>query len=109
MPLMGALSNHADSLSRLGDLRQRLLIAARHEPKGVQKRKPRNGEIRDAIVKALAESAPEGLPTKEIIWAAESVLGKPVSRDTVDSCLSVWARGSRPLFVRVGPGRYRLA
>lgn len=109
MPLTGALSNHVDKLSRLGELKQRLLKQAKEDPRSALKPKPKAGEIRDCIVNALTESSPEPMTTKAIIAYAERLLGKPVSRDTVDSFLSVSSRKSRPLFVRVEPGRYRLA
>jgi hypothetical protein len=40
--------------------------------------------------------------------AVERLLNNPVSRDTVNSCLSVGARGKDALFERLGRGRYRL-
>ena len=40
--------------------------------------------------------------------AVEVLLGRPVSRDSINGCLSTGARGIRPDFQRVGPGRYQL-
>jgi len=44
----------------------------------------------------------------EAEMAVEALLGRPASRDSVNSCLSTGARGVRPSFGRVAPGRYRL-
>lgn len=41
----------------------------------------------------------------EVHTTVEGLLGYPVSRDSVNSCLSTGARGARPNFERVGPGR----
>jgi len=109
MPLLGALSNHADKLSRLRNLKRVLMKEAAKRPKPATSVKPRLGEIRDAIIETLEAGAPEAIPIGEILAVAERRLGKRLSRDTVNSCLSVGAKGSHPQFVRVRAGWYRLA
>jgi len=66
-----------------------------------------NGVVQRALIKAFA--VPEGpMGVCEAQAAVEALLGHRVSRDSVNSCLSTNARGVRPLFKRVSPGRYRL-
>jgi len=109
MPLIGALFNHDERLSRLLDLKRRLLQQAAKHPRPATKTKPRTGEIRDAIVAVLTKNSPTPMSVKEILYSAEDLLGKRVSRDTVNSFLAVNAKGTKPLFVRAKAGRYRLA
>jgi len=45
----------------------------------------------------------------EIRAAVEDLLGHPVSRDSVSSCLAAGARRKEPLFARVTRGQYVLA
>jgi len=44
----------------------------------------------------------------EVHTTVERLLGCPVSRDSVNSCLSTGARGARPNFQRLELGRYKL-
>jgi hypothetical protein len=48
------------------------------------------------------------LTVAEAQVAVEDLLGMPVSRDSVRSCLSSGARSPRPAFERAAPGCYRL-
>ncbi len=66
-----------------------------------------NGVVKRALIKALAVSdRPMGVCEAQV--AVEALLGRPVSHDSVNSCLATGARGVRPSFERVAPGRYRL-
>jgi hypothetical protein len=67
-----------------------------------------NGVVQRGLIKALAVSGrPMGVCEAQA--AVEALLGHCVSRDSVNSCLLTGARGVRPRFERVAPGRYRLA
>jgi len=67
-----------------------------------------NGVVQRALIRALAASGgPMGVGEAQA--AVEDLLGRCVSRDSVNSSLSTGARGVRPGFERVMPGRYRLA
>jgi len=66
-----------------------------------------NSVVQRAVIRALAE-ADRAMDVGEAHVAVEALLGRSVSRDSVNSCLSTGARGARPDFQRVGPGRYQL-
>jgi hypothetical protein len=70
-------------------------------------RRAGNGVIQRAVIRVLGE-ADRPMDVGDAHIAVEGLLGYPVSRDSVNSCLSSGARGARPNFQRVGPGRYRL-
>ncbi len=73
--------------------------------------KPRragNGVIQRAVIEVLGE-ADRPLDVGEAHAAVRDLLGCPVSRDSVNSCLSTGARRPNPLFERVGHGLYRPA
>jgi len=70
-------------------------------------RRAGNGVIQRAVIEALAGVDPP-MGVGEAHATVEGLLGYPVSRDSVNSCLSTGVRGARPNFQRVGPGRYRL-
>jgi len=83
--------------------------AARSEPTAALAATKRlgNGVVKRGLIKALAVSDwPMGVCQAQV--AVEALLGRPVSRDSVNSCLSTGAGGVRPSFERVAPGRYRL-
>jgi hypothetical protein len=67
-----------------------------------------NGVVQRALMKALAASD-GSMGVREARAGVETLLGRSVSRDSVNSCLSTGARGVRPGFERVSSGRYRLA
>ena len=66
-----------------------------------------NGVVQRAVMKALA-GADRPMDVGEAHKAAEEVLGYPVSRDSVNSCLSSGARAARFGLERVARGRYQL-
>ncbi len=69
-----------------------------------------NGVVQRAVVGVLADAdAAAPLSMLDLHRAVEERLGQPVSKDSVNSCLSTGARGAQPRFARVAPGRYRLA
>ena len=71
-------------------------------------RRAGNGVIQRAVIKALLE-ADRAMDVGETHAEVEVLIGHPVSRDSVNSCLSTGARGARPRFERVARGRYQLA
>lgn len=66
-----------------------------------------NGVVQAAVVKVLAVA---GRPMRlaEVQTAVDALLGQPVSKDSINSCLFRGVRGKKPLFGRVGRGCYRL-
>ncbi len=70
-------------------------------------RRAGNGVIQRAVIEALAQ-ADRPMGVGEAHATVEGLLGYPVSRDSVNSCLSTGVRGAQPKFQRIGPGRYRL-
>jgi hypothetical protein len=109
MHLVGRLSNPSERLKAVlgwvpdaSRARTREPIAALGDAKRLG-----NGVVQRALIQALAVSdRPVGVCEAQA--AVEALLGHSVSRDSVDSCLSTGARGVRPCFRRVAPGRYRL-
>jgi hypothetical protein len=72
-----------------------------------QRPRLRNGAIQTAVAEVL-RAASNPMSTREVQVAAERVLGQAVSKDTVNSCLSVGCRGKHSTFERVETGVYRL-
>jgi hypothetical protein len=66
-----------------------------------------NGVVQRAIVKVLA-SAQRPLTVLEVRAAVVDLLGRPVSKGSINCCLSTGALGDEPRFERVARGRYRL-
>jgi hypothetical protein len=66
-----------------------------------------NCVVQRAVIKALAR-ADRPMDVGEAHRAADELLGYPVSRDSVNSCLSTGACRVQPFFRRVARGRYRL-
>jgi len=66
-----------------------------------------NGVVQRAVIEVFAQ-ADCPMDVGEAHTTVEGLLGYPVSRDSVNSCLSTGASGARPNFQRVGQGRYRL-
>jgi hypothetical protein len=111
MHLSGHYSNHSPAFTGVldafsagfpdqGGQRRPVLEASKSRRAG-------NGVVQRAVIEALAE-ADRPMDVGEVHTTVEGLLGCPVSRDSVNSCLSTGARGARPNFERVGPGRYRL-
>jgi hypothetical protein len=107
--LAGALSNRSsqEKLERLDALRGRLLRQAAQAPSQAKRLRLRNGAVQRAVLHVLAAS-PEPMRVTDVHAAVERLLGMPVSKDSVNSCLSVGSRGAEARFERVSPGRYRL-
>jgi len=109
MRLVGQLSNPSASLAAvfeaLPDEPSRPVagIDSEERPTG----RLGNGEVKRAIVKALA-AADEPMRGADIHRAVEHVLGHPVSKNSVSWCLAACVRGRQPRFERVGYGVYRL-
>ncbi len=76
-------------------------------PDAPKTRRAGNGVIQRAVTRALLE-ADCPMDVGDTHTAVEERLGHPVSRDSVNSCLSTGARGPAPRFERVGRGLYRL-
>ena len=111
MHLSGHYSNHSPAFAGVldafsagfpdqGGQRRPVLEASKSRRAG-------NGVVQRAVIEALAE-ADRPMDVREVHTTVEGLLGCPVSRDSVNSSLSTGARGARPSFQRVGPGRYRL-
>lgn len=66
-----------------------------------------NGVVQAAVVKVLA-AADRPMRMAEVRTAVDALLGRPVSKDSINWCLSTGARGKEPRFERVGRGCYRL-
>jgi len=102
MRLRGALSNFGirQRLKRFGELQERLLIEARSRPKTPRTLKRRCGVVQETVVSVLA-AATEPMHVRDVHKAVELALGNgPVSKDSVNSCLSTGARGDTPRFER---------
>jgi hypothetical protein len=66
-----------------------------------------NGVVQRAVVKVLV-SAQRPSTVKEVQAAVVDVLGHPVSKGSINCCLSTGVLGNEPRFERVGRGCYRL-
>lgn len=111
MHLSGHYSNHSPAFTSVLDA---FLGGApdqigpdRPPPEACGPRRLGNGVVQRAVIEALAR-ADRAMDVGEVHATVVGLIGYPVSRDSVNSCLSTGARGARPTFRRVGPGRYRL-
>ena len=66
-----------------------------------------NGVVQRAVVKVLA-SAQRPLTVLEVQAAVVDLLGHPVSKGSINYCLSTGTLGDEPRFERVSRGCYRL-
>ncbi|HEX7244418.1 MAG TPA: hypothetical protein VF245_02495 [Solirubrobacterales bacterium] len=107
MPLVGALFNHLEQLSRLDGLRRKLLRKATHSPRPATQVKLRAGKIQTTIIEVLVASS-KPLPVAEIHAAVERILSMPIPKGTVNSFLSVESRGPKARFERIELGVYRM-
>lgn len=111
MGLLGSYSNPEvqGSLRRLAAELDRL-IAQKGAPRRSRRsdRKLRNGLVPRAIQRVLADAG-EPMRVRDIYAAVEDRLSMPVPMSSVNAWLSQNAKGERPLVVRLGHGRYRLA
>jgi len=109
MRLTGALSNHdvAKGLDALLDRKRGLaspVAGAGSKPERMV-RLPQ-GAIQAAVHKVL-RLAVDPLSPGQVHALIESLLGRPVSKDTVGSLLSVASRSEKQPVVRVGHGQYQ--
>jgi hypothetical protein len=97
------LSYVAKKLKRLraSDAQPRVVTSRRLRPR-------RPGWVINAVVRVLA-NAGGPMRRQQIHAAVEQLLGQPVSKDSVDWCLSSGARRKEPRFERVSSGCYRLS
>src|SRR5271166_2153208 len=96
----GVLEAFPGSIPEQIDRRPRVPVAQRPLRLG-------NGVVQRAVMKALA-GADRPMDVGEAHRAVEALLGYPVSRDSVNSCLSTGARAARWGLERVARGRYQL-
>jgi len=110
MRLSGHYSNHSSSLvGVLEAFPEGVLESAprcRLEAEASKALRLGNGVVQRAVIKALALAA-RPLGVSEAQTSVEAALGHPVSKDSVNSCLSTGVRGAQPRFQRVAPGRYQ--
>jgi hypothetical protein len=66
-----------------------------------------NGMVQRAVVEVLGRAA-RPMNVGEAQTAVEELLGRSISRDSINSCLSTGARAARLQFERVARGRYQL-
>ena len=109
MHLRGHDSNHDRPLRAVlewvpeaSSLRQRRPVAAVPELTRLA-----NGVVKRAAIGVLA-AADCALTVADVRGGVEQLLGGPISRASVRSCLSTGARGQDPRFERTAPGCYRL-
>src|SRR5271165_44450 len=111
MHLSGHYSNHSPAFTGVLDA-----FAAGFPDQGGQRRpvfetsksrRAGNGVIQRAVIRVMA-GVDRPMDVGEVHTTVEGLLGCPVSRDSVNSCLSTGARGAWPSFQRVERGRYRL-
>jgi hypothetical protein len=108
MRLVGQLSNPSAPLAAV-------FKALSDEPvKAVVRPEPQldvgrlgNGVVQRAVVKVLA-SAQCPLTVLETQAAVAHLLGHPISKGSINCCLSTGALGDKPRFERVARGCYRL-
>jgi hypothetical protein len=67
-----------------------------------------NGVVQRTVIRALA-AVGCAIDVGEAHAAVEALLGHPVSRESITSCLSTGAAADQSRFERVERGRYRLA
>jgi len=108
MRLVGQLSNPSAPLAAVFEAlpHQPTKATARPEPQ-IYVGRLGNGVVQRAVVKVLA-SAHRPLTVLEAQAAVVDLLGHPVSRGSINCCLSTGALGDDPRFERVAPGCYRL-
>jgi hypothetical protein len=66
-----------------------------------------NGAVQRAVVKVLA-AAQRPMTVLETQAAVAYLLGHPVSKGSINCCLSTGVQGPTPRFERIARGRYRL-
>lgn len=71
-------------------------------------RRYRPGWILDQVLAVMTDQV-RPMRAIEVHAAIEARFGETVSKESVNSCLSIKANGEAPLFIRVARGRYVLA
>ncbi len=106
--LVGQLSNPSSALQSILGLSGNRVKARVMRPQAqpVQRRLG-NGVVQRAVVKALA-SAQCPLTVLEVQAAVVELLGHPVSKGSINYCLSTGVLGHKPRFERVARGCYRV-
>jgi hypothetical protein len=108
MRLVGQLSNPPASLVAVFEALpdEPITATARPEPQ-LNVGRLGNGVVQRAVVKVLA-SAQRPLTVLEAQAAVADLLRHPVSKGSINCCLSTGALGDDPRFERVARGCYRL-
>ena len=108
MHLVGQLSNPSAALGAVFEaLSEEPIKAALCPEPQLDMGRLGNGVVQRAVVKVLA-SAPCPLTVLEAQAAVVDLLGHPVSKGSINCCLSTGALGDEPRFERVARGCYRL-
>lgn len=95
-----------EALSHQGFSHSLACLSARDWAATIRRRR-KSPPRKDAVVKVLGEAGCE-LRMIEVHAAVEDLLGEPVSRSSAKNSLARGCRRRRPVFERVGRGRYRL-
>jgi hypothetical protein len=108
MHLVGQLSNPSAALREVFEAPsdEPTKATARPEPQ-LDVRRLGNGAVQRAVVKVLA-SAQRPLTVLEAQAAVVDLLGHPVSKGSINCCLSTGALGNKSRFERIARGCYRL-
>jgi hypothetical protein len=108
MDLVGQLSNPSAALGAVLEAvsDEPIRATVRLEPQ-LEVGRLGNGVVQRAVVKVLA-SAQHPLTVLEVQMAVVDLLGHPVSKGSVNCCLSTGALGDEPRLERVARGCYRL-
>jgi hypothetical protein len=112
MRLVGQLSNPSPSLRAIFDALPDGPLAPTTGPdrpvaSAPIARRLGNGVVQRAVVKVLA-AAQRPLTVLETQAAVAALLGHPVSKGSINYCLSTGTLGREPRFERVARGSYRL-
>ena len=108
MHLVGQLSNPSATLAAVLEVLSDEPIKATARPgPQLDVRRLGNGVVQRAVVKVLA-SAQRPLTVLEAQAAVVDLLGHPVSKGSINCCLSTGALGEEPRFERIARGCYRL-
>lgn len=82
--------------------------ARSHAPIAPEPKMQRLGNRRGAVRRRQGPGGDRPMRLAYAQTAVEAPLGQPVSKDSINWCLSTGARGSKPRFERVARGCYRL-
>jgi rhamnogalacturonyl hydrolase YesR len=65
-----------------------------------------NGVVKRAVANVM-DATDDSMVLRDVQTEVERLLGRPVPKDSVNSCLSTGCRGGKPVYERVSQGRYR--